>query len=160
MAERVRADLAPFYDLFITSSKERARETMEAFGFSDYTIDDDFSTMDESVLAKHGREIEKVAKVKGFSIFYAAFEVAEASEALRKAGLDYVEALKGLAARIADGGRALVVSHGGSIEPAALLGFENYHLDEIGGELEPCEGAIFHFEEGELAKVEIKRLDG
>jgi len=157
LAEKVREDLAPSYDLYITSSKERTRETMEAFGFTSYTVDDSFTTLDDSVLAKYRREIEEVARREGCSPLYAAFEVPEAAEALRRAGQTYLRALKRVATRLPEGGRALVVSHGGAIEPAALLGFKTYHLKEIGGELKPCEGAVFYFEGDDLAKVEIKR---
>jgi broad specificity phosphatase PhoE len=160
LAKKVRAELAPSYDLCITSSKERAMETMEAFGFTNYSIDDSFTTLDDSVLAKHRREIDEVASKKGCSTFYAVFEIPEAAEALRGAGQAYLKALKRVAHRLPDGGRALVVSHGGAIEPAALLGFSVYHLREMGGELKPCEGAIFYIEADELTKVEIRRLDG
>jgi len=60
--------------------------------------------------------------------------------------------------RLPEGGRALVVSHGGILEAAALLGSSRYHLDEIGGEISFCEGVVFVFESEALKGVEVKRL--
>jgi hypothetical protein len=57
-----------------------------------------------------------------------------------------------------EGGRALVVSHGGILEAAALLACSRYHLDEIGGEIGFCEGVVFAFEHEALKGVEVKRL--
>ena len=77
---------------------------------------------------------------------------------LRLQGTTFLGAVKRISNRLPEGGRALVVSHGGILEAAALLGCVRYYLEEIGGEIGFCEGVAFVFEKEVLKGVEIKRL--
>ncbi|MGQ9629341.1 MAG: histidine phosphatase family protein [bacterium] len=160
LAKSARPTLSPPYDIRISSPKKRARETMEAFGFENYSTDERFSTLDDSRIEGFEDRIEMTAASEGCSKFEALFRVPEVSAILRKMGEGYLSALRDVAAKLPEGGKALIVSHGGSIEPAALLGFPRYDLAEMGGPLEPCEGVVFHFEGEKLQKVEVIRLPG
>jgi broad specificity phosphatase PhoE len=158
LVRKVKNQLFPTYDLYISSPKQRAQETMSAFGFTEYIVDERFSTLNDINLDGFSVDVEKVSDEKSISTFEALFEVREVVRILKKSGEEFLNALKSIASNLPENGKALIISHGGAIEPAALLGFNEYKLSVIGGELEPCEGAIFYFNGSELEKVEIKKL--
>jgi hypothetical protein len=66
--------------------------------------------------------------------------------------------VKRVARRLPEQGRALVVSHGGILEAAALHGCSRYELSEIGGEVGFCEGVVFKIEGEHLAGIQVRRL--
>jgi broad specificity phosphatase PhoE len=63
-----------------------------------------------------------------------------------------------VARKLPEEGRALVVSHGGILEAAALHGCARYDLAELGGEIGFCEGVVFKLDGENLAGIEVKRL--
>lgn len=155
LARRARALLAPHYDLCISSPKERARETMEALGFERYETDEAFTAVNP--WEPFDTEVMRIAKDRGIIPLAACWEIPEALSYLKLQGETLLGAIKRIARRLPEEGRALVVSHGGILEAAALHGCARYDLAELGGEIVFCEGVVFKFEGETLAGIEVKR---
>ena len=158
LARRARALLAPHYDLCISSPKERACETMEALGFDRYEIDEAFTAVNP--WDPFDAQVAKVAKEKGIIPLAACWEIPEALNYLKMEGETFLAAVKRIARKLPEDGRALVVSHGGILEAAALHGCPRYDLAELGGEIGFCEGVVFKLDGDQLAGVEVKRSSG
>jgi len=156
LARRARALLASHYDLVVSSPKERARETLEAFGFERYEVDEAFTAAHP--WEPFDAQVSKLAKERGIIPLAACWLIPEALNYLRLQGETYLRAVKRVARRLPEEGRALVVSHGGILEAAALLGCPRYELHELGGEIGFCEGVVFKFDGEHLAGIEVKRL--
>lgn len=77
---------------------------------------------------------------------------------LKLQGETFLAAIKRITRKLPEEGRALVVSHGGILEAAALHGCPRYDLAELGGEIGFCEGVVFKFDGDKLARSEVKRL--
>lgn len=122
------------YDLVITSPKKRAVETAVAMGFAvEKTV---------KILKDIPRDVEtKISYQLGFSAFAETIPEEPSVQA-------YLETLRGFHSRILekvpDGGRALLVSHGGLVEWCALAVFPK--AAEWGGPLDKCEGIRLVFE--------------
>lgn len=156
LARHGRTLLTHPYDLCISSPKERARETMEAMGFSHYETDEAFTAVNP--WAPFDDKVTGLAKERGIKPLAACWLVPEALSFLRLQGETFLSAVRRVVRRLPEEGRALVVSHGGILEAAALHGCARYELSEIGGEIGFCEGVVFKFEGEELVGVEAKRL--
>jgi broad specificity phosphatase PhoE len=156
LAQRAKPLLAPHYDLCVSSPKQRARETLEALGFNRYEVDKAFTAVNP--WEPFDTQITKLAQARGIIPLAACWEYPEALNSLRRQGMTFLGAVRRISNSLPEGGRALVVSHGGILEAAALLGCARYQLDEIGGEIGFCEGVVFVFEEEALKGVEVKRL--
>lgn len=156
LAREARPLLAPHYDLCVSSPKERARETLEAFGFCRYEVDEAFTAVNP--WEPFDAEVMKLAKERGVSPLAACWEIPEAVNYLRLQGETFLSAVRRVARKLPEEGRALVVSHGGILEAAALLGRPQFRLDEIGGEIRFCEGVAFKLDGESLTKIEVKRL--
>ena len=156
LARRARALLAPHYDLCVSSSKERARETMEVLGYERYEVDEAFTAVNpwEPLDA----EVTKLAKERAITPLAACWEIPEALSYLKLQGETFLGAVKRIARKLPEGGRALVVSHGGILETAALHGCTRFDLSELGGEISFCEGVVFEFDGDKLVGIEVKRL--
>ncbi len=156
LARRARALLAPHYDLCVSSPKERARETMEVLGYERYDVDEAFTAVNP--WEPFEAEVTKIAKDRGIIPLAACWEIPEALSYLKLQGETFLAAIKRIARKLPEGGRALVVSHGGILEAAALHGCARYHLDELGGEITFCEGVVFQLDGDKLVGIEVKRL--
>lgn len=156
LARQGRALLAPNYDLCVSSPKERARETMEAFGFDRYEVDEAFTAV--SPWEPFDAQVSKLAKERGIIPLAACWEIPEALSTLKMQGETFLGAVKRIARKLPEGGRALVVSHGGILEAAALHGCARYDLAELGGEIGFCEGIVFIFDRENLVGIEVKRF--
>jgi len=153
---RARVLLSAHYDLCVSSPKERARETLEVFGFEHYEVDEAFTAVNP--WEPYDVEVMKLAKERGISPLAACWEIPGALNYLRMQGETFLAALKRVARKLPEEGRALVVSHGGMLEAAALHGCPRYDLAELGGEIGFCEGVVFKLDGEMLAGVEVKRL--
>jgi len=156
LARRARVLLAPHYDLCVSSPKERARETMEALGFHRYEIDEAFTALNP--WEPFDAELTKLAKQRGIIPLAACWDIPAALSYLKLQGETFLGAVKRIARKLPDEGRALVVSHGGILEAAALHGCVRYDLAELGGEISFCEAVVFNFDGEKLVGVELKRL--
>lgn len=158
LARRARALLASRYDLCVSSPKERAQETLVVLGFERYEIDEAFTAINP--WEPFDNEVAKVAKERGLIPLAACWHVPEVLSTMRLRGETFLGAVKRLARKLPEGGRALVVSHGGILEAAALHGAPRYELEEIGGEIGFAEGVVFEFDGESLVGIELKRLKG
>ena len=156
LAQEARRLLAPRYELYISSPKERAIRTIQELGFERFEVEESFKAINP--WEPFDTEVTKRAKERGIIPLAACFEIPPAVSFLKLQGETLIGAIKRIARRLPEEGRALVVSHGGMLEAAALLGFPRYHLEEIGGEIRFCEAAVFELEGEQLVRVEIKRL--
>jgi len=156
LARRARALLAPHYDLCMSSPKERAQETMRAYGFERYEVDEAFTAVNP--WEPFDEPVSKLAKERRIISLAACWEIPEALQYLRMQGETFLGAVKRIARKLPEEGRALVVSHGGILEAAALHGTLHYDLKEIGGEIGFCEGVVFNLDGGNLAGVTVKRM--
>ena len=156
LARRARPRLAPHYDLVVSSPKERARETLEAFGYDRYEVDEAFTAAHP--WEPFDAQVSKLAKERGIIPLAACWLITGALSYLRLQGETFLGAVKRVARRLPEEGRALVVSHGGILEAAALHGCPRYDLAELGGEIGFCEGVVFKFDGEQFAGVEVKRL--
>ena len=156
LAHSARSLLAAHYDLCVSSPKERARETLEAFGFDRYEVDEAFTAVNP--WEPFDAEVTKLAKERGMIPLAACWEIPEALNYLRLQGETFVGAVKRVARGLPEEGRALVVSHGGILEAAALYGYEAYALESIGGEIGFCEGVVFKIADEQLAGIELRRF--
>jgi len=156
LARRARSLLAPHYDLVVSSPKERALETLEALGFERYEVDAAFTAVNP--WGPFDAQATKLAKERSIIPLAACWLVPEALNYLRLEGETFLRAVMRVARKLPEEGRALVVSHGGILEAAALHGCPRYDLAELGGEIGFCEGVVFKFDGEQLAGVEVKRL--
>jgi len=156
LARRARVLLSPPYDLCVSSPKERARETMEAFGFERFDVDEAFTAVNP--WEPFDAVVSALAKERGIIPLAACWEIPEALSYLRLQGETFLGAVKRIARKLPEEGRALVVAHGGILEVAALRGCPRFELTEIGGEIGFCEGVVFKFDGENLTGVEVKRL--
>jgi len=156
LARRARVLLSPPYDLSVSSPKERARETMEAFGFERFEVDEAFTAVNP--WEPFDVAVSALAKERGIIPLAACWEIPEALSYLRLQGETFLGAVKRIARKLPEERRTLVVSHGGILEAAALHGCPRFDLTEIGGEIGFCEGVVFKFDGENLTGVEVKRL--
>jgi broad specificity phosphatase PhoE len=156
LARRARTLLAPHYDACVSSPKERARETMEALGFERYEVDEAFTAVNP--WEPFDAQVMKLARERGIIPLAAGWEIPDALSYLKLQGETFLGAVKRISRKLPEEGRALVVSHGGILEAAALHGCARYELGELGGEIGFCEGVVFRFDGEKLAGVEVKRL--
>jgi broad specificity phosphatase PhoE len=156
LARRARSLLAPHYDLVVSSPKERACQTVEVFGFERYEVDEAFTAVNP--WGPFDAQVTKLAKERRIIPLAACWLVPEALNYLRLEGGTFLRAVMRVARKLPEEGRALVVSHGGILEAAALHGCPRYDLAELGGEIGFCEGVVFKFDGEQLAGVEVKRL--
>lgn len=110
LARRVGEGLGPFA-LVVTSPIPRAFETAIAMGFAVDDVDDHLALVPAKVMGR-------VPWDGGFGAWAAA--AAEGSKPLRTHLGQAREWLQSVAAALPDGGRALMVSHGGVIESVAI----------------------------------------
>lgn len=155
LARRARALLAPHYDLCVSSPKERARETMETLGYERYDVDEAFTAVNP--WEPFDADVLRIAKDRGINPLVACWAIPEALSYLKLQGETFLGAVKRIARKLPEQGRALVVSHGGILEAAALHGCARYDLAELGGEISFCECVLFKWDGEKLAGLEVKR---
>jgi len=160
LAQEVGRTLEVHYDLAIVSPRTRCRETMEAFGIADYCEDQSFARIDTAELAPFAAEARAIARTEKCSTLRACFDIEGTRNVLESVGRRTVAALIEIARELPEDGKALIVSHGGRIESAALVAFDTFDIDQIGGELDFCEGVLFKFEDHALSGVEVLRAGG
>ena len=162
LARRATHTLRPTYDLYICSPAPRCIQTMEAFSFSNYEVDEGFGPLPEPgpELKTTMERVGRLAEVRKLTTLEAMFLTPEVHKLLRDVGDRVLEAVRRVAGRLPEGGSALVVSHGGSIEPAAVITLKRWDLNSIGGPLNPCEGVIFYLEGDEIKDIKVVRFEG
>lgn len=159
VAEETANRMEKNYHLVISSPKKRAQETSRAMGFDQFEVDESFGTLPGDELAYYEQRIQKIIKERALTLLGAYFSLPETRNILMNHGWKFTEGMRKIASRLPKMGKALIISHGGSIETAILTVLGGESLDAIGGELGYCEGARFLFdEEDNLKTVEVLRL--
>lgn len=158
LTQRAAKKMRAKYDLYICGPAPRCGQTMRAFGFSVYSIDEGFGTLPGEALTPLMPQVEKMMAEKGLGLLEAMFQVPELEPVLRHTGSQLLEAVKRGARNLPEGGAALAVSHGGSIEPAALIALGQWDLKAIGGPLKECEGIIFYVKDDNVVEAKVIRL--
>ena len=149
LARRIGDTIGPF-DRVVTSTLERAFETAIAMGFA----------VDEQVelLAQMGEGVDaEVDWSAGFAAFAAA--IARGGATARFAA-ELAALWREIVSALPDGGRALVISHGGIVEAGAIGCLPGADHASWGRGLDYCEGVRLGFDGEQFASVEILRLEG
>jgi broad specificity phosphatase PhoE len=156
-ATRTRDALEFPYDAYYVSAAKRARLTMEAFGIRDAVVDPRLGPRSKPPFARFGNRHEALMAA-GMDAVTAWFAIPECVPLLLENGRVAGAAVRDIAANVPEGGRALAVSHGGTIEPiiVALLG--RSYAEVFGTrELAYCEGVRVVFRGSEPARVDVLR---
>ncbi len=157
LAERARPTLVGRYQACYASPKPRARETLEAFGFTSYRILDELSTFPKAI-DDHGDHVRALQERTGCTTLEAFLAIPATHLVVEAFGNALFARVRELADGLRAGRNALAVSHGGSIEAAVLSAVPDWTLDDMGGELAECEAALFVFEAHVFRRVEFVRL--
>lgn len=160
LAERARRTLEFSFDIFMSSPKRRAVQTLRVLAGGDIAVvkEPRLTTLPDEVDA-HGKNIEKAVARGGISYLRAAFALDGTRPHIERHGKEALAAVTDAAARLRENGRCLAVSHGGTIEAAALVALDReWDIAALGGELAECEGVKFFVEECEVMRVDVVRL--
>jgi broad specificity phosphatase PhoE len=147
LARQVGAEMGRF-DLVLTSTVTRAYETAVAMGFAVNKRSDLLSSMDDAVTAEAGWDA-------GFAAVAAA---AGRQGALWQFGQELAELLSEVAESLPDGGRGLVVSHGGIVEVSVIGCLPDLDYEAWGEALGFCEGVRLNWESGDWTGAEVIRV--
>jgi broad specificity phosphatase PhoE len=146
-ARRVGEALGHF-DLVVTSSVARAFETAIAMGYAVDERLDELAAIPDEVM-------DEVDWWKGCAAFArAAPRGGAVADYCREMG----RLMRGLAKRLPDGGRALVVSHGGIVEAATVGALPDFDYTSFGHSCSFCEGTRLFFDGGHFVSAEILRV--
>jgi broad specificity phosphatase PhoE len=144
---------------FHSSPKARAVQTAEAFGGSRIIRDPRLGLLPPAEIIPHQGRVDTLMSRQGISVLEAYFSLPETRQVLRGKAEEVLQAVREIARGLADGERALAVSHGGTVEPAVALARGGpFTLEAAGGEFRECEGALFGLEGDEVVTVEEIRL--
>ena len=147
LARRIGETMGPF-DRVVTSTLARAFETAIAMGFA----------VDErcELLSEMSDEVDaEVDWTLGFPEFTRAIAQGGATDrfAAAQAAL-WTE----IVSSVGEGGRALIVSHGGIIEAGTIGCLPGANHAVWGGALDYCEGVRLSFADGRFRAAEILRM--
>lgn len=146
------------YDAYYASPRKRARLTMEAFGIEDAEVVELFAPRPRPPFAGL-EEVHEKLRAEGKDIVSAWFEIPEAVPILEEHGRNALAAVLNLAARLPERGRALVISHGGTIEPIAVVAVDRPFRELFGvAELGYCEGVRLFVAGESVTQLDVVRL--
>jgi broad specificity phosphatase PhoE len=148
LARRVGETMGPF-ERVITSTIPRAYETAIAMGFAVDEQLDGLGTMDEGVDAE-------VTWDEGFMAWSAALKLNGVAAAYARKQAEF---LRSVTAALADGGAALIVSHGGILEAGAVGCLPDTDHAAWGRYCSWCEGVRLAFDAGQFVSIEILRVE-
>ncbi len=159
LARKAASTLEGKYLRCYTSPKKRAMQTLEEFGYTTFIVDKRFGPLPRDKIKPFEERAKKITENRKLSLLEAFFEIRELYAILRQKGRELIEAVKQVCRELPDDGRALVVSHGGAIEPATILPLErDFSLNVLGGELLECEGVRFFVEGDSVKRIDVIRL--
>jgi len=142
-----------------SSPKKRAIQTLEEFGYTIFKVDERFGPLPGQEIRPFEDRVKKVVEDQKLTLLEAFFKVRALHPIMEEKGRQLIEAVKQICRELPDDERALVVSHGGSVEPAAILTLgKDFSLDVLGGELLECEGVKFFLERDSVKRVDVIRL--
>jgi len=159
LARKAGSTLEGKYLYCYTSPKKRAIQTLEEFGYTVFKVDERFGPLPGEKIRPFEDRAKKIVENQKLTLLEAFFEIGELHPILEEKGRELIEAVKRICRELPDDGRALVVSHGGAIEPAALLALgKDFSLNVLGGELLECEGVRFFVEGDSVKRIDVIRL--
>lgn len=146
------------YAAYFVSPKKRARLTMEAFGIRGAGVHEGLSPRPRADFAAYDARHEALLR-EGVDAVTAWFAIPECVPILQEHGRTALGAVLDIAAKLPEGGRALAVSHGGTIEPfvVSALGRPYAHLFGT-AELGYCEGVRAYIRGARVRRVDVIRL--
>lgn len=147
LAARVAAELEPF-DLVIASTVPRAVETVEAMGLHVDETDGQLSMLGPGV-------VNEVAWNAGFAAFAGAVARGRATA---RFGMTIAALWRAIALRLPEGGRALIITHGGIIEAGAVACLPQADHAAWGPACDYLEGVRLAFDGEKFVSVEILRV--
>ena len=157
-AAKARESLDFPYHAPYVSPRKRARLTMEAFGIHDAVVEARIDERPRPPFLPFETRWRALIDT-GLDAVTAWFSIPEAIPVLLESGARALEGVREIAAKLPERGRALAVSHGGTIEPLAVVATGRPYAQLFGtAELGYCEGvkACFHGEE--LDRLDVIRL--
>lgn len=161
LAHQARDDLRETYSAHYCSPQKRTAQTMEAFGFEGATPREEFDVLPGDRMKPHMPHVHAFCAEQRCDLIEGMLALDDTRGILEEVAGRFVEGLKQVASELPDDGAALVVSHGGAIEPAVMLSRDDWTLSAMGGALKECEAAIFSVEGDAILGVEIvRRLGG
>lgn len=155
-ARKAASSLVGNYAAAYSSPKRRAIETLEAFGFREYEIVQEFGTL-PAALGLHDHHAAILRERSGCTLLEAYFAIPATHLMLEAFGAAFFAKLCSLLEQLPTNRNALAVSHGGSIEAAVLAAVPEWTLKDLGGELAECDGVFFHFEDRIFRRVTFCR---
>jgi len=147
LARRTGHQMGPF-DRVLTSTVARAYETAIAMGFA---VDQQHDR-----LRSFGVIVD--AEIAWDAGFAAWSQVVSEGGAAAHFAHRQVALLGELAASLPEGGRALVITHGGFVEAAAVASLPQADHAAWGAVCDYCEGAVFQFEGDQVIAVDVVRV--
>ncbi|TLZ52001.1 MAG: histidine phosphatase family protein [Methanobacteriota archaeon] len=155
---RARETLDFPYDAFVTGPAKRARLTMEALGGTATAVDPRIGPRPRRPFLEFEKR-HRDLMARGMDAVTAWFAIPEAIAPLEEVGRTAAIAVTEIAAKLPKDGRALAVSHGGTIEPMAVVALGRPFGSLFGGaELANCEGVKAYVRDDSIVRVDIVRL--
>ena len=145
------------YDAYYCSPQKRTAQTMAAFGFEGATPRDGFDTLPGDRMKPFMPQVEVLMAETRCDLITAFVAVDDIRAILEETGGKFLDGVRKVAAELAEGGCALVVSHGGTIEPAVMAARGDWNVAAMGGPLKECEAAIFEVEGEDVVNVKLDR---
>jgi broad specificity phosphatase PhoE len=149
LARRVGEGLGPFQRV-VTSTLPRAFETAIAMGFA----------VNEPVplLGAYGADVEReVPWPQSFGSYARAIRRRRGGAA-QAYGRELAAYYGELAARLPEGGAALVINHGGVVELGVTASFPDADYESWGEAVSYCEGARLSWDAGKFVNAELLRV--
>ena len=134
---------------------KRNPQTMEAFGFREYEIEDGLANASSPKITQQKKQLR--IRPNGSKEFSAYFEIPELQEILIKAGARVLGSIKKISRKISDNKKALIVAGGGALIPALKVLDKNFDIKAIGGRLKECEGVRFYVDDNRIIGYKILR---
>jgi broad specificity phosphatase PhoE len=149
LARRVGAELGAF-DVVAVTPVPRTMETALAMGFA-------VDAVLEFACGYVAGEFERHAQWEWSTPYVRLAEMIRHGGKLAEVAEVDAALWRKLVADLPSGGRALIVSHGGSIEPVAVACLPAADHASWGGALAHCDGIVLSEEQGAFVEVELKR---
>ena len=150
LARRVASTLGGF-DRVVTSPKPRAIETAEALGFPHPEVRGELGEMPEEVGAG------TLGEILAFRSFGDYLRAAQRSRAAREYSMGQASFWEEVVRALPEGGRALMISHGGIIEFGAVAAAPDA-ARSWGAPLSYLEGVRLAWEDGRWSLAELLRV--
>ncbi len=155
---RAKATLELPYDAYYTSPARRSRATLALLGGGTPIVEERLSPRPRSPFASYEMR-HRGLMAGGIDPVTAWFSIPEAVPRLHEVGRTVMAAVLDIAAKLPEGGRALAVTHGGTIEPFAVVALGRPYKVIFGSaELGYCEGVRAIVQNGVVARIDIIRL--